>query len=144
MILFIPKNIHKKNLGKNSKKLFLWCSWHPPSLLKEKALVKLYYLTKNISFLVKFLDFGKKLTKPLLLNTAGKLTFTFHSAKIITPLLFILPKLFANPPLYSNLTSLKHIISIKNHNNVVNCDFAIPALSDCWKSFIRSIFSGFF
>ena len=29
----------------------------------------------------------------------------------------------------------------KNHNNVVNCDFAIPPLSDCWKSFIRSNFS---
>ena len=29
----------------------------------------------------------------------------------------------------------------KNHNNVVNCDFVIPPLSDYWKSFIRSNFS---
>ena len=46
----------------------------------------------------------KKLTNPLLLNIAGKMT---------TLLIFILPKLFANPPLYSNLISLKHTISIK-------------------------------
>ena len=46
----------------------------------------------------------KKLTKPLLLNTAGKMTKF---------LIFILPKLFANPPLYLNLISLKHTISMK-------------------------------
>ena len=46
----------------------------------------------------------KKLTNPLLLNTAGKMT---------TLLIFILPKLFANPPLFSNLISLRLTISIK-------------------------------
>ena len=32
----------------------------------------------------------------------------------------------------------------KNHNNVVNCNFVIPLLSDCWKFYIKSSFSWFF
>ena len=29
----------------------------------------------------------------------------------------------------------------RNQNNAVNCDFANPPLSDCWKSYISSNFS---
>ena len=43
-----------------------------------------------------------------------------------------------------NLASLKHSMSIKNHNDVANCDFTIPSLSVCWKTYIQSNFSWFF
>ena len=57
-------------------------------------------------------------------------TFNFHSAKIICKLTSVF-----------ELDFLEAYQIHKNHNNVINCDFAIPPLSGCWKSFIRSNFS---
>ena len=62
----------------------------------------------------------KKLTNPLLKNTAGEMT---------TPLIFILPKLFANPTLYLYWTSLKYSICIKT--------ITMLSTGFCHPSFIR-------
>ena len=49
-------------------------------------------------------------------------TFNFHSAKII-----------CKPNSVFELNFLEAFHIHKNLNNFVPCDFAIPALSDCWK-----------
>ena len=57
-------------------------------------------------------------------------TFNFHSAKII-----------CKPSSVFELDFLETFHIHKNHNNVVKCDFPIPSLLDCWKSYIKSNFS---
>lgn len=46
-------------------------------------------------------------------------------------------KLSVNPLLFMNLTSSEHLISIKKFDNIINCEFAIPSLSDCRKYYIK-------
>ena len=65
-------------------------------------------------------------------------TFNFHSAKII-----------CKPTSVFEFDFLEVFHIHKKYNNVVNCDFVIPPLSDCCKSFIKSFirldhFSWFF
>ena len=60
-------------------------------------------------------------------------TFIFHFAKIICK---------PNSVFVLDFLEVFHIH--KNHNNVVNCDFSITPLWDCWKSVIKFNFSWFF
>ena len=57
-------------------------------------------------------------------------TFNFHY-----------PKIIYKPNSIFELDFFEAFHIHKNHNNVVNCDFVIPPLSDCSKSYIKSNFS---
>ena len=74
----------------------------------------------------------KKPTSQLLLNIAGRndYNFNFDSGKVICR---------HNSILQFDFLEAFHIL--KNLTNVVNCDFAFPHASDCWKTYIKSIFS---
>ena len=50
-------------------------------------------------------------------------------------------KIICKPNFVFKLDFLEAYHIHKNHNNVVNCDFAIPPLTDFWKSYIKSNFS---
>ena len=60
-------------------------------------------------------------------------TFNLHSVKVI-----------CKPNSAFELEFLEAFHIHKNHNNVVNCNFASPPLSDCLKSYFESNFFCFF
>ena len=75
--------------------------------------------------------------------------FFFSTYRLLKIIVFVLNNLFVFHRTWAIdiqwITTNQSTYHIhENHNNVVNYDFAIPPLSDCWKSFIRSNFSWFF